>query len=141
MLRITRAARVAGSNGILYALDMRWWFGNRLLTTKSKVEGQENPPNVIVGFKFYEVQKYLATTGHMTVTLSIMTNNRWFHIGTITPPVGMIMYVVCGIGKISALEFSREIWPFVVALVVALALVTFIPEITMWLPDLLLPAR
>lgn len=42
------------------------------------VEGQENPYNVILGFKFYEVQKYLATTGHMTVNLSILCNYKWF---------------------------------------------------------------
>jgi tripartite ATP-independent transporter DctM subunit len=62
-------------------------------------------------------------------------------IGTITPPVGMIMYVVCGIGKISVTEFSREIWPFVIALTIALALVTYIPEIAMWLPNQLMPVR
>lgn len=62
-------------------------------------------------------------------------------IGTITPPVGMIMYVVCGIGKISIWEFSREIWPFVIALTLALLLVTYIPGIAMWLPNLVMPAR
>ena len=59
-------------------------------------------------------------------------------IGTITPPVGMIMYVVCGIGKISIAEFAREVWPFIVALVLALALVTFVPSLAMWLPNLLM---
>jgi tripartite ATP-independent transporter DctM subunit len=62
-------------------------------------------------------------------------------IGTITPPVGMLMYVVCGIGKISMLEFSREIWPFILALALALALVTFVPGIAMWLPNRLIPLR
>ena len=62
-------------------------------------------------------------------------------IGTITPPVGMIMYVVCGIGKISIWEFSREIWPFVIALTLALVIVTYIPGIAMWLPNLVMPAR
>jgi tripartite ATP-independent transporter DctM subunit len=60
-------------------------------------------------------------------------------IGTITPPVGMIMYVVCQIGNISIVEFSREIWPFVIALILALALVTFLPGLAMWLPNLLMP--
>jgi tripartite ATP-independent transporter DctM subunit len=60
-------------------------------------------------------------------------------IGTITPPVGMLMYVVCGIGKISMVEFAREIWPFIIALVLALLLVTYIPAIAMWLPNLLIP--
>jgi TRAP-type C4-dicarboxylate transport system substrate-binding protein len=41
------------------------------------VEGQENPYNVILGFKFYEVQKYLSTTGHMTTALQIVCNYKW----------------------------------------------------------------
>jgi C4-dicarboxylate transporter DctM subunit len=62
-------------------------------------------------------------------------------IGTITPPVGMIMYVVCALGKVSVREFTREVWPFLIALTIALTLVTYIPWLAMWLPDLLLPAR
>jgi tripartite ATP-independent transporter DctM subunit len=62
-------------------------------------------------------------------------------IGTITPPVGMIMYVVCSLGKVSISEFSREVWPFLIALVIALFLVTYIPALAMWLPNLLLPAK
>jgi len=62
-------------------------------------------------------------------------------IGNITPPVGNIMYVVCALAKISIGQFAREVWPFVIALVIALALVTYIPTLSLWLPDLLLPAR
>ena len=62
-------------------------------------------------------------------------------IGTITPPVGMIMYVVCSLGKVSISEFSREVWPFLIALTIALFLVTYIPALAMWLPNLLLPVR
>jgi TRAP-type C4-dicarboxylate transport system permease large subunit len=67
-------------------------------------------------------------------TLNIM-------IGTITPPVGMVMYVVCALGKISIMEFSREIWPFFIALVIALGLVTYVPGLAMWLPNLLMPVK
>jgi len=62
-------------------------------------------------------------------------------IGTITPPVGMIMYVVCTLGKVSIAEFTREAWPFLIALVIALSFVTYIPALAMWLPNLLLPAK
>jgi tripartite ATP-independent transporter DctM subunit len=62
-------------------------------------------------------------------------------IGTITPPVGMIMYVVCALGNVSIGEFSREVWPFLIALIVALLLVTYIPPLAMWLPNLLLPVK
>jgi len=62
-------------------------------------------------------------------------------IGTITPPVGTIMYVVCALGKISIAEFSREAWPFILALIVCLFVVTYAPILSTWLPDLLMPLR
>lgn len=67
-------------------------------------------------------------------TLNIM-------IGTITPPVGMVMYVVTALGRISIGQFTREIWPFFLALVIALLLVTYIPALSLWLPNLILPTR
>jgi hypothetical protein len=36
---------------------------------------------------------------------------------------------------------TREIWPFFLALLVALVLVTYIPSIAMWLPNVLMPPR
>jgi len=62
-------------------------------------------------------------------------------IGTITPPVGTIMYVVCALGKISIGEFAREVWPLIVTLVICLFLVTYIPILSTWLPDLVMPLR
>ena len=62
-------------------------------------------------------------------------------IGAITPPVGTIMYVVCLVSKTPVLEFAREVWPLVIALIIAMFTATFIPELVMWLPNLLMPAR
>jgi C4-dicarboxylate transporter DctM subunit len=62
-------------------------------------------------------------------------------IGNITPPVGMIMYVVAALGKVSIVALTREMWPFFVALVVALVLVTYIPSLAMWLPNTLMPPQ
>ncbi|HZK66076.1 MAG TPA: TRAP transporter substrate-binding protein [Chloroflexota bacterium] len=42
------------------------------------VDGQENPYNTIYSSKYYEVQKYLSTTGHMTMTVLILTNDKWW---------------------------------------------------------------
>jgi len=43
--------------------------------------------------------------------------------------------------KISIADFAREVWPFIIALVIALALVTFVPGLAMWLPNLLIPTN
>ncbi len=42
------------------------------------VDGQENPYNTTYASKYYEVQKYLASTGHMTMTVLLVTNDKWF---------------------------------------------------------------
>ena len=62
-------------------------------------------------------------------------------IGTITPPVGTIMYVVCALGRISIAQFSREAWPFMIALTISLFVVTYLPILCTWLPDLVMPLR
>jgi C4-dicarboxylate transporter, DctM subunit len=60
-------------------------------------------------------------------------------IGMATPPFGVNIFVTCSIAKISIEEYAREVWPFVFACVMALMLVTYIPEITLFLPKILKP--
>jgi len=55
-------------------------------------------------------------------------------IGLITPPVGTVLFVGCAVGKISIREAMQTIWPFFGACVVVLLMVTFIPELSLWLP-------
>ncbi|HWT79526.1 MAG TPA: TRAP transporter substrate-binding protein, partial [Candidatus Methylomirabilis sp.] len=43
------------------------------------VEGQENPLNTIYSHKFYEVQKYVALTGHMAMNLVLVINNNFYN--------------------------------------------------------------
>lgn len=58
-------------------------------------------------------------------------------LGLNTPPVGTVQFVGCAIGKISVGAVMRTIWPFYGALIAALALVTYVPAFSSWLPDLL----
>lgn len=55
-------------------------------------------------------------------------------IGLVTPPVGLCLYVVAGIAKISIAEITKELTPYVAALIFVLLLVTYIPGLTLWLP-------
>ncbi|MBX4977747.1 TRAP transporter large permease [Rhizobium lentis] len=57
-----------------------------------------------------------------------------FGIGLNTPPVGAVQFVACAVGKISVWEAMRSIWPFYGAGLVVLALVTYIPALSLWLP-------
>lgn len=58
-------------------------------------------------------------------------------IGLITPPVGINLYVGCNIATLPVAEICRKIVPFVLAGVVALLIITYIPQITMFLPGIL----
>jgi tripartite ATP-independent transporter DctM subunit len=59
-------------------------------------------------------------------------------IGLLTPPVGPTMVVGCAIGKVSMEAVSRSILIFYVPMLIVLALVTYIPALTLWLPRVLL---
>jgi tripartite ATP-independent transporter DctM subunit len=59
-------------------------------------------------------------------------------IGLLTPPVGPTMVVGCAIGRVSMEAVSRSILIFYVPMLVVLALVTYVPELSLWLPRLLL---
>ncbi len=58
-------------------------------------------------------------------------------IGLVTPPVGSVLFVGCAVGKIRVEEAVRTIWPFYLALFVALMAITFIPSLTLTLPGLI----
>lgn len=57
-------------------------------------------------------------------------------IGLCTPPVGAVLFVGCSIGDISIEKLTKSLLPFYFVMVVVLFLVTFMPEFTMWLPNL-----
>jgi len=55
-------------------------------------------------------------------------------IGLITPPVGSVLFVGSAIGKISIAEAMKSIWPFYLAAIAVLLLVTFVPALSLTLP-------
>lgn len=56
-------------------------------------------------------------------------------IGLITPPYGILLFVITGTTGIKLAAIIREIWPFLLALLGALALLVSFPEIVLWLPS------
>lgn len=58
-------------------------------------------------------------------------------IGLVTPPVGSVLFVGAAVGKIRVEEAVKTIFPFYMALLVALALVTYVPALSLALPSLL----
>jgi tripartite ATP-independent transporter DctM subunit len=57
-------------------------------------------------------------------------------IGQITPPMGTTTFIVCKLAEVKLADFLKESWPFLILLIIALILVTYIPQTVLWLPNL-----
>ena len=57
-------------------------------------------------------------------------------IGLVTPPYGLLLFMMTRIAEVSLVELLREAWPFIVVMIAALALVTVWPGMVLWLPRL-----
>jgi TRAP-type C4-dicarboxylate transport system permease large subunit len=62
-------------------------------------------------------------------------------IGLLTPPVGMVLYAVSTIANVPVMRLALELVPFMVVLCVVLLLITYIPELVTWLPNLVMGPR
>ncbi|MCB2031794.1 MAG: TRAP transporter large permease subunit, partial [Rhodoferax sp.] len=59
-------------------------------------------------------------------------------MGLITPPVGGVLFVGAAVAKIPIEQVVKSLFPFFVALLLVLLAVTYVPALSMWLPDLVL---
>ena len=55
-------------------------------------------------------------------------------VGMCHPPVGLNLYVASGITKMGITELTIAVWPWLLSMLVFLVLVTYVPEISLWLP-------
>jgi C4-dicarboxylate transporter DctM subunit len=69
----------------------------------------------------------------------VMTLNM--EIALITPPVGLNLYVIAGVGKAPLAETIRGVTPFVFITIIQLILITYWPAYTLFLPNLIMGAR
>ncbi len=65
----------------------------------------------------------------------VMTVN--LAIGQVTPPVGVNLYVACNIADVPLKRIARSVVPFILASIAVLLLITYIPSISLWLPNLM----
>ncbi len=61
-------------------------------------------------------------------------------IGGITPPMGTLIYVTCGVTGCKIKDFLREAVPYFIMLFICLMLITYVPQISLWLLDMIWPA-
>ena len=58
-------------------------------------------------------------------------------IGLITPPYGLLLFIISAISGAPLRAIIRDTMPFVWAMLAALAIITFVPDTVLWLPRLL----
>ncbi len=58
-------------------------------------------------------------------------------LGLVTPPYGLLLFVMTSITGVPLRDLVRDVLPFLAAMITALAIITFVPEIVLWLPRLL----
>ena len=51
-----------------------------------------------------------------------------------TPPLGVNLFVASSVGKVKLERTAVAVIPFIIAMVICLLLITFIPQLSMWLP-------
>jgi C4-dicarboxylate transporter DctM subunit len=69
---------------------------------------------------------------HLGIVMSVNLS-----IGLITPPFGTSMFVLLGIAKIEMSEFASAVWPLIASLILALGVITYVPEVSLVLPALI----
>ncbi len=57
-------------------------------------------------------------------------------IGLLTPPIGALLFIQAKIAELPFSMLIKSIWPFTLALIVVLMLATFVPQVVLWIPNL-----
>jgi TRAP-type C4-dicarboxylate transport system permease large subunit len=60
-----------------------------------------------------------------------------FIMAGITPPVGVTLFVTSAVAKLRFSEFLKEMWPFIIISTGVLFLIAYVPDISLWLPNLI----
>jgi TRAP-type transport system large permease protein len=58
-------------------------------------------------------------------------------IGMLTPPVGVVLFVICGVAKISLGELTKHVWPFIAMMYGLLIVCLFFPQLVLTLPRMM----
>ncbi len=124
------------SNAILAVTDQRWVFlilVNILILIVGSFIDTLAAITILVPILMPLLVKFGVDPIHfgVVITLNLM-------IGLLHPPLGMVLYVLARVARMSVEATTMAILPWLVPLMLALGLITFIPEITLWLPKMMM---
>ncbi|WP_435170269.1 TRAP transporter large permease [Falsirhodobacter sp. 1013] len=131
LLTVSQATQVFAD--AMFALTDNWWtfliIVNIILLIVGAFLDTIAAISILVPILMPVAARYGIDPVHLgvIVTLNLM-------IGLLTPPVGMVLFVLSRISKLSVERTALAILPWMVPLFIALLLITFIPAITLWLP-------
>ncbi|KPF58799.1 TRAP transporter large permease [Rhizobium sp. AAP116] len=131
LLTVSQAAQLFAD--FMFNLTDNWWMFliivNVLLLVVGAFLDTIAAISILVPILMPIAARYGIDPVHLGViiTLNLM-------IGLLTPPVGMVLFVLSRISKLSVEKTTLAILPWMIPLFLALGLITFIPAITMWLP-------
>ncbi|MDI7862340.1 TRAP transporter large permease [Rhizobiaceae bacterium n13] len=131
LLTVSQAAQLFSD--FLFGLTENWWtfllIVNILLLIVGAFLDTIAAISILVPILMPVAARYGIDPVHLglIVTLNLM-------IGLLTPPVGMVLFVLSRISRMSVERTTLAILPWMVPLFIALALITFVPAVTLWLP-------
>lgn len=131
LLTVSQAAQLFSD--FIFGLTDNWWtfliLVNILLLIVGAFLDTIAAITILVPILMPVAARYGIDPVHLglIITLNLM-------IGLLTPPVGMVLFVLSRISKLSVERTTLAILPWMIPLFIALVLITFIPAITLWLP-------
>ncbi|WP_137131056.1 TRAP transporter large permease [Rhizobium sp. FY34] len=131
LLTVSQAAQLFSD--FMFGLTDNWWtfliIVNILLLIVGAFLDTIAAISILVPILMPVAARYGIDPVHLglIITLNLM-------IGLLTPPVGMVLFVLSRISKLSVEKTTLAILPWTIPLFIALGLITFIPAITLWLP-------
>ncbi|CAN7728866.1 TRAP transporter large permease [Neorhizobium tomejilense] len=131
LLTVSQAAQLFSN--FMFSLTDSWWtfliIVNILLLIVGAFLDTIAAISILVPILMPVAARYGIDPVHLglIITLNLM-------IGLLTPPVGMVLFVLSRISKLSVERTALAILPWMIPLFIALGLITFIPAITLWLP-------
>lgn len=57
-------------------------------------------------------------------------------IGLVTPPMGELVFLIAGVSGIKVADITKELWPFLIVLIGLLFVLVYVPQLTLWLPEM-----
>ena len=131
LLTVSQAAQLFSD--FMFSLTDNWWtfliLVNILLLIIGAFLDTIAAISILVPILLPVAARYGIDPVHLglIITLNLM-------IGLLTPPVGMVLFVLSRISKLSVERTTMAILPWMIPLFAALLLITFIPALTLWLP-------